>query len=77
MAMTQTPSGPPSGPSPEFLAAMRTHPTKRIRERIIVGALGLAAAVSLVTTAAIIIVLVSESIPFFRDISIRQFLFTT
>lgn len=72
MALTETP-----GPSPEFLAAMRTHPTKRFRERLIVMGLGLAAGVSLVTTAAIIVVLVGESIPFFRDVPIQDFLFKT
>lgn len=66
-----------AGPTPEFMAAMRSHPLKRIRERLIVLSLGVAAAISLGTTAAIIIVLVAESIPFFQDVSIREFLFTT
>lgn len=37
------------------------------------GLLALAATVSLVTTAAIIIVLVTESIPFFREVSFAEF----
>ena len=55
------------------LRDMYNRPTKRLHERGIVGLLGLAATVSLVTTAAIIIVLVSESIPFFQDVSLTEF----
>jgi phosphate transport system permease protein len=56
---------------------MRRGPFKRIRERLIVASLGLAAAVSLFTTAAIILVLVAESIPFFQEVSIWEFLGST
>lgn len=52
---------------------MFNRPTKRIRERFIVLVLTLAAAVSLFTTAAIVIVLVSESLPFFREVSLTEF----
>lgn len=55
------------------LRDMYNRPTKRLRERAIIMALGLAAAVSLFTTAAIIIVLVGESIPFFTEVSIGEF----
>lgn len=55
------------------LRDMYNRPTKRLRERAIIVSLGLAATVSLVTTAAIIIVLVSESIPFFQDVSATEF----
>lgn len=53
---------------------MFNRPTKRIRERFIVLTLTLAAAVSLFTTAAIVLVLVSESLPFFREVSLTEFL---
>jgi phosphate transport system permease protein len=60
-----------SGPE---LRDMFNRPTKRIRERFIVLTLTLAAAVSLFTTAAIVLVLVSESLPFFREVSLTEFL---
>lgn len=55
------------------LRDMYNRPTKRLRERAIIFSLGLAAAVSLLTTAAIVIVLVSESIPFFQEVSVTEF----
>ena len=55
------------------LRDMYNRPTKRLRERAIILSLGFAATVSLVTTAAIITVLVSESLPFFRDIPLTEF----
>jgi phosphate transport system permease protein len=65
------------GTDTDLAAAMRRGPFKRIRERLIVASLGLAAAVSLFTTAAIILVLVAESIPFFQEVSIWEFLGST
>ena len=56
------------------LGQMYNSPTKRLRERFIIASLGLAGAVSLITTAAIIIVLVGESIPFFQEVSFAEFL---
>jgi len=55
------------------LRDMYNRPTKRLRERGIVLSLALAATVSLVTTASIIIVLVAESIPFFQEVSFGEF----
>ena len=55
------------------LRDMYNRPTKRLRERAIVLSLAFAGTVSLVTTAAIIGVLVSESIPFFQDIALTEF----
>lgn len=60
-------------PEPD-LREMFNRPTKRIRERFIILVLTLAAAISLVTTAAIVIVLLSESLPFFREVSLTEFL---
>jgi phosphate transport system permease protein len=52
---------------------MYNSPTKRIREKFIVATLGFAGTVSLLTTGAIIIVLVGESIPFFQEVSLGEF----
>lgn len=56
------------------LRQMFNSPTKRIRERFIIASLGLAGTVSLVTTAAIIFVLIEESIPFFEEVPPWEFL---
>jgi phosphate transport system permease protein len=56
------------------LRQMYNSPTKRIRERFIVASLGFAGTVSLLTTAAIIFVLVEESLPFFEEVSLGEFL---
>lgn len=55
------------------LSRMYNSPTKRMREKAIIGSLGVAALISLLTTASIVIVLVSESIPFFREVSLTEF----
>ena len=68
MALTTRPGTPD-----ELAASLQSHPTKRLGERLIILLLGLAAAVSLVTTVAIVGVLVTESIPFFQDVSPREF----
>ncbi|MDA0815594.1 MAG: phosphate ABC transporter permease subunit PstC [Chloroflexi bacterium] len=44
-----------------------------MRENVIIGALTLAGVISLLTTAAIVLVLVGESIPFFQEVSFREF----
>lgn len=49
----------------------------RIKEKIISGLFSLSALISVITTAGIIIILVSESIGFFREVSIIEFLFGT
>ncbi|MDA1010149.1 MAG: phosphate ABC transporter permease subunit PstC [Chloroflexi bacterium] len=64
----------PQGPGDQQLFS---HPTKRMKENIVVWLLGLAGLVSLLTTAAIVIVLVGESIPFFQEVPIQDFLFKT
>ena len=50
---------------------------QRVREACIEGLLTLAAFVSVIVTAAIVGVLVYESIPFFEKVSMSEFLFTT
>lgn len=55
------------------LRRMYNSPTKRVREKAIITSLGLAATISLLTTASIVIVLVSESIPFFQEIAFVEF----
>lgn len=50
---------------------------RRVREAMIEGLLTLAAFVSVFVTAAIVGILVYESIPFFQTVSITEFLFTT
>ncbi|HEX2029423.1 MAG TPA: phosphate ABC transporter permease subunit PstC [Nitriliruptorales bacterium] len=50
---------------------------KRRGERVIVAALWLCAAVSILTTVAIVVVLVEETIPLFRRVSIVDFLTDT
>ena len=67
MAASTTNSG---GPGPRLYK----HPTKRLREKFIIASLGLAGTISLVTTASIIFVLVEESLPFFEEISVFEFL---
>ena len=53
--------------------------TKKVKiiEFLVRGALGLCALVTLVTTIGIVLVLSSETIPFFQEVSITDFLFGT
>ncbi|MEX1022840.1 MAG: phosphate ABC transporter permease subunit PstC [Dehalococcoidia bacterium] len=75
MATSPLSGGTGGAADPEGLAAsLRQRPFKRLRERAIIWLLGLAGAVSLITTAAIVIVLVGETIPFFSEVSPREFL---
>ncbi len=48
-----------------------------IKEKVISGLLSLSALISVVTTAGIIILLLSESVSFFKEVSIIKFLFGT
>ena len=57
--------------------ALRKQPFKHSGEILIMAALVLCAAVSLLTTALIIFVLFSESIAFFQEVSFREFFFNT
>lgn len=51
--------------------------TNRFGERVIIGVLFACGAVSVLTTFAIIAVLANETIPFFQQIDLRQFLLDT
>ncbi len=68
MALEHTDGGDPG------LRQMYNRPMKRLSERVIVFTLALAAAVSAITTVSIIVVLVGESIPFFREVGLGEFL---
>jgi phosphate transport system permease protein len=57
--------------------ALRRRRLRHANEFVIQGLLVACAAVSFVTTAAIVVVLVSESVPFFRNVSLRAFLLET
>ena len=57
--------------------ALRKHRLKHGGEFLIMGALLLCAAVSLITTALIIFVLFSESATFFQEVSFREFFLDT
>lgn len=69
-ALDQAPEG-------AMYAALRRKPMRRIGEKVIVASLLACGAVSLVTTAAIIIVLLSETIDFFRKVSLADFFLET
>ncbi len=58
-------------------ARLRKDRTRHMKERAIEGLLFLAAFISVFTTAAIIYILVSESLDFFRQIPLTDFLFDT
>ncbi|MSQ29531.1 MAG: phosphate ABC transporter permease subunit PstC [Dehalococcoidia bacterium] len=63
---------------PEGLAAqLRKKPFARPGEKLIVGALGLCAAISVLTTVAIVITLFSETLSFFDEVSLRDFFLKT
>jgi phosphate transport system permease protein len=51
--------------------------TRHLRERFIEGLLFLAALSSVATTFAIVIILIYESLPFFKQVSLRAFLLDT
>ena len=57
--------------------ALRKQPFRHVGEILIIGALLLCAAVSLITTALIIFVLFSESATFFQEVSFREFFLNT
>ncbi len=58
-------------------ATLRGGPMKRLQERLIVAGLGVAAAVSLITTVAIVGVLIWETIPFFQEVPLQDFFLKT
>ncbi len=58
-------------------ASLRKRPFRRVGEQVIMGLLVLCAAVSLVTTGLIIIVLFSEAITFFQRVSLADFFLQT
>ncbi|MEX2159671.1 MAG: phosphate ABC transporter permease subunit PstC [Dehalococcoidia bacterium] len=63
---------------PNLLAlALRRRPLRRSGEFVIVGLLTLCAAISLLTTALITYVLVSEAATFFQEVSFREFFLDT
>ena len=47
--------------------------TRKLRDRLVESLLLLAALVAVFTTAAIVYILVSESVPFFAHVSFRDF----
>jgi phosphate transport system permease protein len=57
--------------------ALRRHPFRRTGEMLIKGLLFGCAAVSLLTTALIVYVLLSEALTFFREVSLSDFLVDT
>lgn len=59
-----------TSPAPNPLAPR----SRRLGEKFVVGVLFLCGAVSVVTTVAIVLVLANETIPFFQDVSLGQFL---
>ena len=58
-------------------ASLRKRPFRRVGEQLIIGLLVLCAAISLVTTGLIIIVLFSETITFFQQVSFADFFLET
>ena len=60
-----------------LVLALRRRRLRRSGEFVIIGLLTLCAAVSLVTTALIILVLFSETFTFFQDVSFSQFFLET
>lgn len=65
-ALTQSSSDNPLAPR-----------SRRLGEKAILAVLFACGAVSIVTTVAIVLVLLNETIPFFRDVSWQQFVFDT
>ncbi|MCH8995215.1 MAG: phosphate ABC transporter permease subunit PstC [Chloroflexi bacterium] len=58
-------------------ASLRKRPFRRVGEQLIIGLLVLCATISLVTTGLIIIVLFSETITFFQQVSFADFFLET
>lgn len=67
----------PNSPAQDLGIALSKRPFKRVGETVIRLALVAAASVSLLTTVAIVTVLVAESIPFFQEVPIQDFLLKT
>jgi phosphate transport system permease protein len=68
-------SSPADWDAAAIQAALRRRPLRRSGEFFIIGLLTLCAGISLITTGAIIFVLLSESATFFTHVSIGSFLF--
>ncbi len=67
----------PTTPAQDLGAALSKRPFKRVGETVIRLLLVAAASISLLTTVAIVTVLVAESIPFFQEVPVSDFLFKT
>lgn len=67
----------PNTPAQDLGIALSKRPFKRVGETVIRLSLVAAASISLLTTVAIVTVLVAESIPFFREVPIKDFLLKT
>src|SRR5690606_34537120 len=64
-------------PAPPMEAQLRKRWGKRPHEMVIIGLLMLCAGVSLLATVGIIYALFSETVAFFADVPLREFLFET
>lgn len=58
-------------------ARLKKRRTRHLRERVIEGLLFLAASISVFTTIAIVYILVKESVVFFQQVPLKDFLFDT
>ena len=67
-------AGPQSGPAPALSRLSRRRNLRYVEERIVIWALRAAAIVSVLTTAAIVFVLLRESLGFFFEVSLWDFL---
>jgi len=77
--MTRTQEPVPSGARVAVAGPFRVSPRRRFRifEFLIEKSLFLFAVASMLITAAILYILITESIPFFREVSVFEFLFGT
>jgi phosphate transport system permease protein len=66
-----------AGDTHAIYESLRRRPLRRSGEVVIIGSLVVCAAISLVTTALIIYVLLSETWTFFQEVSLADFLFST
>ncbi|MDP6509124.1 MAG: phosphate ABC transporter permease subunit PstC [Chloroflexota bacterium] len=67
-------TAPPDQPNPGLPAQLAPNRRRVITERIVHGLLFGAAALSVLTTAGIIITLLGETVQFFRDVSVFEFI---
>lgn len=59
---------------PPAVLRLRPHPVRALRERAIAGVLFLCGLISVLTTVGIVVVLVTESAGFFREVPLLEFL---